>query len=56
MGHPTRVPCTFEGKEGQVVLDQLRTVDKLRLTKRLGRIDEEAQRQVLAILAEMFAE
>lgn len=41
--YPTRVACRFQGKEGQIVLDQLRTVDKVRLVKRLGRIDEETQ-------------
>jgi mRNA interferase MazF len=54
--YPTRVACTFQGKAGQVVLDQLRTVDKGRLVKRLGRISPGAQKRVLAILAEMFAE
>jgi mRNA interferase MazF len=53
--YPSRVPCQFQGKEGQIVLDQLRTVDKARLVKRLGRIDTAAQQAVLAILAEMFA-
>ncbi|HOG94565.1 MAG TPA: type II toxin-antitoxin system PemK/MazF family toxin, partial [Opitutaceae bacterium] len=33
--YPTRVPCTFQGKTGEIVLDQLRTVDKTRLVKRL---------------------
>jgi mRNA interferase MazF len=54
--YPTRVSCEFEGKKGQIVLDQLRTVDKKRLAKRLGNLDEAAQREVLSILAEMFAE
>ena len=54
--YPTRVSCQFEGKRGQVVLDQLRTVDKKRLVKRLGRIDKNTQRSVLATLGEMFAE
>lgn len=54
--YPTRVPCRFEGKEGQIVLDQLRTVDKARLVKHLGEIDPETGRKVLAVLAEMFAE
>lgn len=54
--YPTRVPCRFEGKEGQIVLDQLRTVDKVRLVKRLGEIDLETGRTALAVLAEMFAE
>ncbi|NJD09215.1 MAG: type II toxin-antitoxin system PemK/MazF family toxin [Gemmatimonadetes bacterium] len=38
--YPTRVECRFQGKAGQVVLDQIRTVDKLRLVKRLGRLAE----------------
>ena len=54
--YPTRVPCLFEDKDGQVVLDQLRTVDKARLVKFLGRVDAETQRAVLATLTEMFAE
>ena len=54
--YPTRVPCRFQGKEGQVVLDQLRTVDKARLSKSLGRISALTQKRVLATLAEMFAE
>ncbi len=53
--YPTRVSCKFEGKSGQVVLDQLRTVDKKRLVKKLGRIDKKTQQAVLLILAEMFA-
>src|SRR5438309_9199036 len=36
--YPTRVPCRFQGKGGQVVLDQIRTVDRARLIKRLGRV------------------
>jgi len=54
--YPTRVPCQFQGKAGQVVLDQLRTVDKTRLVKRLGRVSATVQIQVLTLLAEMFAE
>ena len=53
--YPTRVPVRFKGKSGQVVLDQIRTVDKSRLVKRLGKIDETTESQVLALLAEMFA-
>ena len=54
--YPTRVECEFEGKTGQVVLDQLRTVDKRRLAKRLGQIDQKTQQTVLAKLVEMFTE
>lgn len=52
--YPTRVSCQFQGKEGQVVLDQIRTIDKLRLIRRLGRLKKEAQAEVLSTLAEMF--
>ena len=53
--YPTRVQCTFKGKNGQVVLDQIRTIDKSRLVQKLGRIDKQTQEEVLTILAEMFA-
>jgi mRNA interferase MazF len=53
--YPTRVPVRFKGKSGQVVLDQIRTVDKSRLVKRVGKIDELTRRQVLTLLAELFA-
>jgi mRNA interferase MazF len=54
--YPTRIRCEFQGKEGQVVLDQIRTVDKSRLVRKLGRISKAAQKDVLAILTEMFVE
>ena len=54
--YPTQVQCQFQGKDGQIVLDQLRTVDKVRLVKRLGRINATTQQEVLTVLAEMFAE
>ncbi|AFZ29743.1 transcriptional modulator of MazE/toxin, MazF [Gloeocapsa sp. PCC 7428] len=54
--YPTRVVCQFQGKDGQIVLDQIRTVDKTRLVKHLGQISLEAQHVVLSTLAEMFAE
>ena len=53
--YPTRVPCTFQGKSGQVVLDQIRTVDQARLVKRLGKIDGTTADTVLDTLAELFA-
>lgn len=53
--YPTRVACRFQGKQGQVVLDQIRTVDKIRLVRRLGRIDSHTQTSVLSVLGEMFA-
>jgi mRNA interferase MazF len=53
--YPTRVPVRFKGKSGQIVLDQIRTIDKSRLVKRLGKIHESTQWQVLTLLAELFA-
>ncbi len=55
IAYPTRVACKFQGKKGQVVLDQIRTVDKARLVSRLGRIDKQTQAEVLSVLGEMFA-
>ena len=53
--YPSRVSCTFQGKRGQVVLDQIRTVDKKRLVRRLGTISSGVQNKVLDALQEMFA-
>jgi len=54
--YPSRVNCSFEGKEGQIVLDQIRTVDKVRLVKKLGKINIDSQKEVLSVLMEMFSE
>ncbi|MBF0349912.1 MAG: type II toxin-antitoxin system PemK/MazF family toxin [SAR324 cluster bacterium] len=53
--YPSRVPVSFQDKQGQIVLDQIRTVDKTRLLKKLGHIDKISAQQVLSILHEMFA-
>jgi mRNA interferase MazF len=53
--YPTRVDCRFQRKSAQVVLDQIRTVDKRRLIRRLGRVDGKTATEVLGVLAEMFA-
>lgn len=53
--YPSRVSCAFQGKRGQVVLDQIRTVDKTRLVRSLGTISPSVQRKVLDVLQEMFA-
>ena len=52
--YPTRVACRFQGVEGQVVLDQIRTVDKERLAKKLGQLSAAAADRILDLLAEMF--
>lgn len=51
--YPTRVPCRFKGKQGQIVLDQIRTMDQTRLIKKLGSIDAKTRSPVLNVLQEM---
>jgi mRNA interferase MazF len=53
--YPTRVACRFKGKQGQVVLDQIRTVDHVRLVQKLGRLDGRTAGRVLEVLQELFA-
>jgi mRNA interferase MazF len=53
--YPTRIACTFQGKRGEIVLDQIRTVDKTRLVRQLGRVDSRTRGRILDTLQEMFA-
>ncbi len=53
---PFRVPVTHAGTKGLIVLDQIRTVDKIRLTKQLGVISAKTLASALSILQEVFAE
>ena len=52
--YPSRVDITFQRKKGQVVLDQIRTVDKSRLVRRLGHLPDARARDVVGVLVEMF--
>ena len=52
---PCRVRCEFKGKEGIILLDQIRAVDKLRLIKKLGVLDEAIQKELCRCLQELFA-
>jgi mRNA interferase MazF len=54
--YPWRIRCRFQRRSGYVVLDQLRTVDRERLVKRLGALSAETMAEVLSGLQEMFAE
>lgn len=54
--YPTRVSVRFKGKQGWIVLDQIRTVDKIRLLKRLGRLENHSINQVKSILREMLVD
>jgi len=53
--YPTRVLVTFDGKEGNIVLDQIRTIDKSRLIKKLGTLDTKTASMVLQTLGKMFS-
>lgn len=53
--YPSRVDVTFQRRKGQVVLDQLRTVDRTRLVKRLGALPEQRARAIASLLQELFA-
>ncbi|WP_288604630.1 type II toxin-antitoxin system PemK/MazF family toxin [uncultured Treponema sp.] len=54
--YPTRIPVRFEGKNGWIVLDQIRTVDNIRLVKRLGKISKKEVLEVKKILKEMLVD
>lgn len=53
--YPTRISCTFQNKKGQIVLDQIRTIDKARFIKKLGSIDAQVQVEVISTLQRLFA-
>jgi mRNA interferase MazF len=53
--YPFRMRCRFADKSGHVVLDQLRTVDRARLTKKVGRLSPSTLKRVPGVLQEMFA-
>ena len=53
--YPTRVNCIFQNTKGQVVLDQILTVDKIRFMKKLGRVQKRTQENIVSVLQEMFA-
>ena len=53
--YPTRVPVEFLNSERFVILDQLRTVDKVRLVKKIGEVGDAARDLVIDRLGEMFA-
>ena len=53
---PFRIPVQFQGKEGLLLSDQMRTLDRRRLVKRLGAVDAETLEAALAVLTELFQE
>lgn len=53
--YPTRVSCKIMGKQGQIVLDQIRTVDKVRLVNKISKLNKSVQDKVISVLNEMFS-
>jgi mRNA interferase MazF len=53
--YPHRVNCTFQNRKGQVALDHIRSVSKLRLIKKLGSMDDKISKRVCEILIEFFS-
>ena len=53
--YPTRVSCKYKKKRGQIVLDQIRTIDKTQLIKKLGAINPGTQLEVISVLQRLFA-
>ena len=51
---PSRVNCTFQNKQGQIVIDQIRTVDKIRLVKKLGTIDDVTRKKIYEMIKIYF--
>lgn len=53
--YPTRINCKVQGKQGQIVLDQIRTVDKKRLIKKIDMLNKSTQLKLHKVLIEMFS-
>jgi mRNA interferase MazF len=54
--YPFRIPCQFQKTKGFIVLDQIRTIDRARLIRRLGRVSAKSLAEALSVLQEMFTE
>lgn len=52
--YESRVNIEFQGKENQIVLDQIRTVDKQRLVKRSGKLSPQDSQITCKVILEMF--
>jgi mRNA interferase MazF len=54
--YPTRIKVRFQEREGWIVLDQIRTIDKTRIVKTLGKLDSKTIKQVKDLISEMLVE
>ena len=53
-GYPTRVNCMFQGKKGQMALDQIRSIDNSRLIRKLGDLNKDASEELCKTLQVLF--
>ena len=53
---PTRIPIHFQAKNGWIVLDQIRTVDKRRLIRKLGHLNQKTIRKLKSVIKEMLVD
>lgn len=53
--YPTRITCRFKSKTGEIVLEQIRTIEKSRLIRKLGTLNEDLQNEILSALQDMFS-
>jgi len=53
---PTRIEVKFSGKQGWIILDQIRTIDKIRLVRKMGKIEKKTTAKVKSILKEMLVD
>jgi len=54
--YPSRIKVDFQNKTGWIVLDQMRTIDKRRLTKKLGEVDKKTVQKVKSVIKEMLVD
>jgi mRNA interferase MazF len=52
--YPTRIDCNVNGKKGQIVIDQIRAIDKTRLIKKIGTINEATSEKVYEAILVYF--
>jgi mRNA interferase MazF len=53
--YPTRIGLRFQGKNGQIAIDQIRTIDRDRIVRRIGRVTDATAQKLCTVLAETFA-
>ena len=55
-GYPTKVSIDFEGKKGEIVLDQIKTVNKIRIIKKMGKAEKNVIKNIKRVIKEMLVD